>query len=200
MKYRSRPLLCAFGMVALLSSCQPTAAPSSTPAPVQSTAPPVQTATPMASATPGASLTPAATPAVSGTPNGTATPSTSGSPSASGNVPQVPGVKITVKKPGSGEPIAAGVNGSFHYTGWLDGYESVKKFDSSKDRNVPFDVALGKGMVIPGWDQGLIGMQPGEIRRLEISPEMGYGANGSPPVIPPNATLFFEVEYLGPAK
>jgi FKBP-type peptidyl-prolyl cis-trans isomerase FkpA len=144
-------------------------------------------ATPVASST-AAPATPAASP--SGTP----------AAGADANVPQVPGVKITIHKAGSGDPIAKGSKGSFHYTGWLEGFESVKKFDSSKDRNQPFDVALGQGMVIPGWDQGLIGMLPGEIRRLEIAPEMGYGANGSPPVIPPNATLFFEVEYLGPAQ
>lgn len=149
----------------------------------------------MASVTPGASATPGA----SMTPGATASPSASGSPSA-GDVPQVAGVKITITKPGSGEPIAAGSNGSFHYTGWLEGFESVKKFDSSKDRNEPFSVVLGQGMVIPGWDQGLVGMKPGEVRRLEIAPDMAYGPEGRPPVIPPNSTLFFEVEYLGPAK
>jgi FKBP-type peptidyl-prolyl cis-trans isomerase len=127
-----------------------------------------------------------------------ASPAVSGSPSANANVPNVPGVTITVHKAGSGEPIQSGSEGSFHYTGWLEGYESVKKFDSSKDRNEPFPLMLGKGMVIPGWDQGLVGMQPGEIRRLEITPDMAYGAEGRPPVIPPNSTLFFEVEYLGP--
>jgi FKBP-type peptidyl-prolyl cis-trans isomerase len=138
--------------------------------------------------------------AASGTPLASPTPAVSGTPGANANVPTVSGVKIIVHKAGAGEPIASGTSGSFHYTGWLEGYESVKKFDSSKDRNEPFPLVLGTGSVIPGWDQGLVGMQPGEIRRLEISPEMAYGADGRPPVIPPNSTLFFEVEYLGPAN
>lgn len=91
---------------------------------------------------------------------------------------------------------AAAKNGdtlSMHYTGWLtDG----TKFDSSVDRNQPFDFVLGQGGVIEGWDKGVAGMKVGGKRELIIPSTMGYGEQGSPPVIPPNATLRFEVELL----
>ncbi len=95
---------------------------------------------------------------------------------------------------GDGATAAAGQSVSVHYTGWLtDG----TKFDSSVDRNDPFEFNLGQGQVIAGWDQGVAGMQIGGKRKLTIPPEMGYGSRGAGGVIPPNATLVFEVELLG---
>jgi FKBP-type peptidyl-prolyl cis-trans isomerase FkpA len=99
--------------------------------------------------------------------------------------------------PGTGATAQAGQQVSVHYTGWLYN-DSVKgaKFDSSKDRNDPFEFGLGGGQVIKGWDEGVQGMQVGGTRVLVIPPELGYGARGAGGVIPPNATLMFEVELL----
>ena len=98
---------------------------------------------------------------------------------------------------GTGATAVAGKHVTVHYTGWLykDGQQGAK-FDSSKDRNDPFVFALGAGMVIRGWDEGVQGMQVGGKRTLIIPPELGYGARGAGGVIPPNATLKFDVELL----
>jgi FKBP-type peptidyl-prolyl cis-trans isomerase FkpA len=94
---------------------------------------------------------------------------------------------------GSGDTAGAGQRVSVHYTGWTtDG----KKFDSSKDRNQAFMFELGAGEVIRGWDEGVAGMKVGGKRKLTIPPELGYGSRGAGRVIPPNATLLFEVELL----
>ncbi len=99
--------------------------------------------------------------------------------------------------PGTGDEAKAGQNVSVHYTGWLyDGAVKGAKFDSSKDRNAPFGFELGGGMVIRGWDEGVQGMRVGGTRVLVIPPVLGYGARGAGGVIPPNATLMFEVELL----
>jgi len=95
---------------------------------------------------------------------------------------------------GEGAVAAAGQKVSVHYTGWLT---NGTKFDSSKDRNDPFDFPLGAGRVIRGWDEGVQGMKVGGVRKLTIPAELGYGARGAGGVIPPNATLVFEVELLG---
>ncbi len=95
---------------------------------------------------------------------------------------------------GEGAEASAGQFVSVHYTGWLT---NGTKFDSSKDRNEPFDFPLGGRQVIAGWDIGVQGMKIGGTRKLTIPPTLGYGARGAGGVIPPNATLVFEVELLG---
>lgn len=98
---------------------------------------------------------------------------------------------------GTGAVAKAGRSVTVHYTGWLwKGGAKGAKFDSSKDRGDPFVFALGAGQVIAGWDEGVQGMQIGGKRMLVIPPQLGYGARGAGGVIPPNATLLFEVELL----
>ncbi|MDD5387821.1 MAG: FKBP-type peptidyl-prolyl cis-trans isomerase [Gallionellaceae bacterium] len=94
---------------------------------------------------------------------------------------------------GEGAEAVAGKQVTVHYTGWLT---NGGKFDSSLDRGEPFDFSLGRGQVIRGWDEGVAGMKVGGKRKLTIPPEMGYGARGAGGVIPPNATLVFDVELL----
>ncbi|HEX4445539.1 MAG TPA: FKBP-type peptidyl-prolyl cis-trans isomerase [Polyangiaceae bacterium] len=102
-------------------------------------------------------------------------------------------LQIETLKPGAGVAAKAGDRVTVHYVGTLtDG----KKFDSSRDRGEGFKFTLGGGQVIQGWDRGVAGMLIGEVRKLTIPPQLGYGARGFPPVIPANATLVFEVELL----
>lgn len=99
---------------------------------------------------------------------------------------------------GDGPEATKGQSVTVHYTGWLfNNGEQGAKFDSSKDRNDPFVFSLGAGMVIRGWDEGVAGMKVGGARTLIIPAELGYGARGAGGVIPPNATLKFDVELLG---
>ena len=97
------------------------------------------------------------------------------------------------KKVGTGTEATAGKKVTVHYVGTLT---NGSKFDSSRDRNEGFTFKLGSGQVIQGWDKGVAGMKVGGVRKLTIPPELGYGARGYPPVIPPNSTLVFEVELL----
>lgn len=103
------------------------------------------------------------------------------------------GLKFEDLNVGAGDLAIAGSRVSVHYTGWL---LEGDKFDSSLDRNQPFAFTLGKGMVIAGWDEGVAGMKVGGKRRLTIPPQLGYGSQGAGGVIPPNATLVFDVELL----
>jgi len=104
------------------------------------------------------------------------------------------GLKYTDVAVGEGAEARAGQTVSVHYTGWL---ENGKKFDSSRDRNEPFGFRLGAGEVIKGWDEGVAGMKVGGKRKLTIPASLGYGPRGAGGVIPPNATLIFDVELLG---
>ena len=108
------------------------------------------------------------------------------------------GLKYIDEKVGTGEAAAKGATVQVHYTGWL--YVNGKrgaKFDSSLDRNMPFEFKLGSRQVIAGWDEGVEGMKVGGKRQLRIPPELGYGNSGAGGVIPPGATLIFEVELVG---
>jgi FKBP-type peptidyl-prolyl cis-trans isomerase len=104
------------------------------------------------------------------------------------------GLKYTDQVVGTGDVAVAGKTVSVHYTGWL---ENGKKFDSSVDRGQPFSFPLGAGRVIKGWDEGVQGMKVGGKRKLTIPSELGYGSRGAGGVIPPNATLIFDIELLG---
>ena len=104
------------------------------------------------------------------------------------------GLKYVDQAVGTGDVAVVGKNVSVHYTGWL---ENGKKFDSSVDRGQPFSFPLGAGRVIKGWDEGVQGMKVGGKRKLTIPSDLGYGSRGAGGVIPPNATLIFDVESLG---
>ena len=108
------------------------------------------------------------------------------------------GLEYRDTKEGDGATPAKGQTCVMHYTGWLwENGKKGKKFDSSVDRGEPFEFRLGVGQVIAGWDEGVATMKVGGKRELVIPPDLGYGARGAGGVIPPNATLFFEVELLG---
>jgi len=130
--------------------------------------------------------------------------------SSSGNSPTVSNgdgvstitaLQVTDVKIGTGADATNGKLVTVHYTGWLYNATATDhhgaKFDSSRDRNQPFQFNLGAGQVIRGWDQGVAGMKVGGQRTLVIPPSLGYGAAGAGGVIPPNATLVFDVELLG---
>lgn len=134
------------------------------------------------------------------TPNATAESSTTttekvATPATGGNVHKLAsGLVYEDLVVGNGTMADPGLTVTVHYTGWLT---NGTKFDSSVDRGQPFTFQLGGGQVISGWDQGVKGMRIGGKRKLTIPPDMGYGARGSGHVIPPNATLVFDVELLG---
>ncbi len=103
------------------------------------------------------------------------------------------GLQYVDLKVGTGATAVKDAKLRVQYTGWLT---NGKKFDSSRDRGEPFEVTIGEGQVIPGWDEGVPGMRVGGKRRLIIPPALGYGAQGQPPTIPPNSTLVFAVELV----
>lgn len=130
-----------------------------------------------------------------------AEPAAAAEPSAAPEVEIVPGLTMKKLKNGYGRAAVAGDYATVHYTGWL--YDAAapdgrgNKFDSSVDRGQPFEFPVGAKRVIQGWDEGVAGMLIGEKRELKIAPELSYGDRGAGGVIPPGATLLFEVELLG---
>ncbi|WP_136527052.1 FKBP-type peptidyl-prolyl cis-trans isomerase [Geomonas ferrireducens] len=117
--------------------------------------------------------------------------------SAAGAVTTASGLSYTDLVVGTGASPTSGKSVTVHYTGTL---ENGSKFDSSLDRGQPFVFRIGAGEVIPGWDEGVMSMKVGGKRKLVVPPQLGYGANGAGGVIPPNATLVFEVELLDVEK
>ncbi|WP_456731106.1 FKBP-type peptidyl-prolyl cis-trans isomerase [Bradyrhizobium sp. USDA 3364] len=131
--------------------------------------------------------------AVSTSAAGTATAQTAGKPMTTAS-----GLQIIDSKVGTGASPKTGQTCVMHYTGWLyENGQKGKKFDSSVDRNEPFEFPIGQGRVIKGWDEGVATMKVGGKRTLIIPPNLGYGARGAGGAIPPNATLIFDVELLG---
>jgi len=128
------------------------------------------------------------------TPTPSAGPATP--PAVKGQIKKLPGgLEYIDVKTGTGAVVQAGSSINVQYTGWLQ--SNGKKFDSSYDHGgQPFNLTVGQGQVIPGWDEGLVGMRVGGTRRLVIPPALAYGAQGSPPTIPPNSTLIFDVTIV----
>ena len=132
-----------------------------------------------------------------------ATETTAAADTTSGGsgVSDITTLQVTDVKEGTGAEATKGNLVSVHYTGWLYNASAAdkhgSKFDSSRDRNQAFEFNLGAGQVIRGWDEGVAGMKVGGQRTLVIPPAMGYGSRGAGGVIPPNATLVFDVELLG---
>lgn len=123
---------------------------------------------------------------------------TKSAPAAGKIMTTASGLKIEDTQVGTGATPKSGQTCVMHYTGWLyENGQKTKKFDSSVDRNEPFEFPIGAGRVIKGWDEGVASMKVGGKRTLIIPPDLGYGARGAGGVIPPNATLIFEVELLG---
>jgi FKBP-type peptidyl-prolyl cis-trans isomerase len=107
------------------------------------------------------------------------------------------GLRYSVVKEGTGAVPNPGDTVKAHYTGWLDSFDSEKKFDSSRDRNRPFTFRVGAGQVIRGWDESFATMSVGERRKIVLPPRLGYGDRGAGGIIPGGATLYFDVELLG---
>ena len=124
-----------------------------------------------------------------------ARPNTNAPTKVTGDAVKTPsGLQYWDIRVGTGEVAKEGHRVRVHYTGWLT---TGKKFDSSVDAGTPFDFTLGNGEVIKGWDEGVAGMKVGGKRQLRIPPELAYGANGYPPIIPANSTLIFDVQLVG---